>query len=354
MGRFLSHIPGFRTGNPRHRVLAGVYYLFSLSMMLVSVALGFLLLSGPFLVFNGHAAIEKYNESKNAKALTALFLSAAICGASLIGFVMDMTGRQGDTPVKMAASADETPYTTPYATPVAAVIPQTPETSLPPSPAGLPLEKAVVLGYTADGIHVQYEDESAGDIRLAGIEIDTALDAAGYMEGTLPPGSIVYLERDSQDTGCYVWMEEPFSLEPGEFRGKTLNTLLAANGYAMARGNPTGQYADVLAACQDEAEAACIGLWAVSLESTAAATQAPEPEPSSPRETEQAPAPAPEEPPAEPPSGGVYYCGSKNSDVFHLSTCGSVSQISPENLVIYSSREDAISQGKRPCKKCNP
>lgn len=358
MGRILTHIPGFRTGTRRHMVLAGAYYALSLSMMLVSAALGFLMLSGPFLVFNGYTAIEQYTESKNAKALTALFLSAAICGGSLIGFVVDMTGRQKNIPAEKVALADTA---TPYAAPTAAlVIQQTPETSLSPSPAGLPLEKAVVLGYTLDGIHMQFADESTGDIRLAGIKLDESADAAEYMEDTLPPGAIVYLEQDT-DGGYYVWMEEP--LNPGEVREKTLNALLALQGYAEAKED--SKYAEILTACQEEAQAACVGLWAVALETTAATAPAaasvttpepstpepaPIPAPSSPEESVQAP--APEDPPADIPDG--VYCGSKNSDVFHLSTCGSVSQISPENLVTYSSREDAIRRGKRPCKKCKP
>jgi hypothetical protein len=48
------------------------------------------------------------------------------------------------------------------------------------------------------------------------------------------------------------------------------------------------------------------------------------------------------------------YVASKNSDVFHKLECSSVKRIKPENLVNYSSREEAISAGKRPCGRCNP
>jgi|GEM_PF-4317475 len=358
MGRILSHIPGFRSGNPRHMVLAGAYYAFALSMTLVSAALGFLLLSGPFLLFNGFTSFIKYNESKDARALTALFLSAAICGGSLIGFVVDMTGRQQDAPEEIVAAL----YTE---LPSAASAETTsPVTAPPPSPSpAIPaMERAIVLGYTADGLHVQYTDESPGDTRLSGIEIEEGTDAAGFMGETLPPGSLVYLETDTDGAAYYIWLEEPLLRSPDEVRRKTLNALLVANGYACAAGTP-GTYAGILAACQEEAEAARLGLWALPLETMAAAPDAPKPAPEDPstpepdpslEETEQAPAPAPEDPPSEPPPGGVYYCGSKQSDVFHLSTCGSASQISPENLVIYGSREEAIQKGKRPCKKCNP
>jgi len=48
------------------------------------------------------------------------------------------------------------------------------------------------------------------------------------------------------------------------------------------------------------------------------------------------------------------YVASKKSQVFHKSTCSSAKRISPENLVHYKTREDAIDDGKRPCKSCNP
>jgi hypothetical protein len=48
------------------------------------------------------------------------------------------------------------------------------------------------------------------------------------------------------------------------------------------------------------------------------------------------------------------YVASKNSQVFHKPGCPSAQKILPENLVSYSSREEAIAVGKRPCKRCNP
>lgn len=48
------------------------------------------------------------------------------------------------------------------------------------------------------------------------------------------------------------------------------------------------------------------------------------------------------------------YVTSKNSNVFHSPDCSSAKRIKPENLVNYSSRNDAINAGKRPCKRCKP
>lgn len=48
------------------------------------------------------------------------------------------------------------------------------------------------------------------------------------------------------------------------------------------------------------------------------------------------------------------YVASKNSKVFHKPSCPWAERIKPENLIGYSSRDEAIKAGKRPCKRCNP
>lgn len=48
------------------------------------------------------------------------------------------------------------------------------------------------------------------------------------------------------------------------------------------------------------------------------------------------------------------YVASKNSNVFHRPQCSSAKRIKPENLVGYSSRDEAIKTGRRPCKRCKP
>jgi len=48
------------------------------------------------------------------------------------------------------------------------------------------------------------------------------------------------------------------------------------------------------------------------------------------------------------------YVASKNSEVFHKPECSSAKRIKPENLIGYSSRDEAINTGKRPCRRCNP
>lgn len=48
------------------------------------------------------------------------------------------------------------------------------------------------------------------------------------------------------------------------------------------------------------------------------------------------------------------FVASKNSQVFHKPSCPFAQKIASKNRVNYSSRDEAIAAGKRPCKSCNP
>jgi hypothetical protein len=54
------------------------------------------------------------------------------------------------------------------------------------------------------------------------------------------------------------------------------------------------------------------------------------------------------------PSAGHGYVASNGSDIFHKRDCRWAKNISPENVVTYQSREQAVKAGKRPCKWCKP
>ncbi|SFL81605.1 Metal binding domain of Ada [Methanobrevibacter olleyae] len=56
---------------------------------------------------------------------------------------------------------------------------------------------------------------------------------------------------------------------------------------------------------------------------------------------------------SEPVTGGSYVA-SKNSNKFHRASCGHASRIKEYNRRYYSSRDEAISAGKVPCKFCDP
>ena len=66
-----------------------------------------------------------------------------------------------------------------------------------------------------------------------------------------------------------------------------------------------------------------------------------------------APAPAAAPAPAPAPAGGQFV-GSVNSNVYHYPSCEWAQKIKPENRIYFSSPQDAVNHGYRPCKVCNP
>lgn len=46
------------------------------------------------------------------------------------------------------------------------------------------------------------------------------------------------------------------------------------------------------------------------------------------------------------------FVASKNSKIFHISTCTWAKRIKPENLICFSSMEEAIASGRQPDKAC--
>ncbi|GAH44527.1 unnamed protein product [marine sediment metagenome] len=54
------------------------------------------------------------------------------------------------------------------------------------------------------------------------------------------------------------------------------------------------------------------------------------------------------------PASKTDYATSKNTDVFHDFSCSYVATITPENLIRFKTREEAIDSGRRPCKKYSP
>ena len=48
------------------------------------------------------------------------------------------------------------------------------------------------------------------------------------------------------------------------------------------------------------------------------------------------------------------YCANKNSGVFHKIDCGSVSDMKEENKAYFTERQQALSNGYKPCGRCKP
>ncbi len=53
-------------------------------------------------------------------------------------------------------------------------------------------------------------------------------------------------------------------------------------------------------------------------------------------------------------AAAARYVSSRNSEVFHKTSCKEATRISAKNLERYRTREEAIRAGKRPCSECKP
>ena len=48
------------------------------------------------------------------------------------------------------------------------------------------------------------------------------------------------------------------------------------------------------------------------------------------------------------------YFGNKRTPTLHLSNCRWIKRMQPKNIVLFTSRKDAVNQGYTPCKVCKP
>jgi len=149
-------------------------------------------------------------------------------------------------------------------------------------------------------------------------------DEATQANSSLVLGRTVILEKDVSETDKYgrllryVYVGNLF-----------VNAHLVKFGWAQASTYPPDvKYSDLFVSLEREARENNLGCWAI------------------PEETEEEPPPPAEE--------EKKFVGSKKSDVYHYSNCRYVKKILPENIIWFSSVEDAKARGYRPCKVCKP
>jgi micrococcal nuclease len=178
-----------------------------------------------------------------------------------------------------------------------------------------------------------------GDRLVRLIGINTAEPGSPYsQEATnamagLVNGKAVLLQRDVRETDDsgrllrYIFLGTLF-----------VNAEMVKQGWAKAVQYPPDiNRAGELEACQQQAQASALGIW-----SSQVTQNTPTPTPS---ETETY---------SPPPPAAHNYVGNSNTKKFHFPSCSSVPTIHPEHVVYFTTRDEAISAGYVPCKKCNP
>jgi len=191
-------------------------------------------------------------------------------------------------------------------------------------------------------------------------------EAAIFTTIAIPKGTTVYLEKDVSETDKYdrllryVWLEKPESFSNQEAKTKMLNAILLLEGYANASTYPPDvKYSDFFFQCENEAESSSLGLWALS-DKTVAPTLIPTPSdtpiptPVHSENVESAQSVSGPDLTASPVLTNSQYCASSIADKFHHLGCKYADQILPQNVVFYYTRDEAMADGKVPCKLCKP
>ena len=179
---------------------------------------------------------------------------------------------------------------------------------------------AVIDGDTLDLV----SDGNKTRVRLIGIdtpEKDSHLYAEAKKKlSELVSDRDVALEFDVEKTDkyerqlAYIWTPSD-----GSFGDILVNKEMVRTGYASVYTVPPNvNHAKELVAAQKLARNEKAGLWGLKRE------------------------------PAE------YYLGSKNSQVFHRNTCKRADDISEHNRVIFKSIDEALDEGRSPCRDCKP
>jgi len=187
-------------------------------------------------------------------------------------------------------------------------------------------EETVYVTRVIDGDTIEVDlNGKAYKVRYIGInspEYDQPFgDKATQANSYLVSGKTVILEKDVSETDKYgrllryVYVGNLF-----------VNAHLVKFGWAQASTYPPDvKYSDLFVSLEREARENNEGCWAIT-----------------------------EETKEEPPPPTKMFLGSKKSDVYHYPNCRYVKMIKPENLIWFTSVEDARARGYRPCKVCKP
>lgn len=261
-------------------------------------------------------------------------------------------------PVEPLASTESTAAASgvPSATATGAITPPsayTPPAEVDPQEAPVTLIAATVVRIV-DGDTAVFKLEGGAQEKVRFIGVDTPESttriepygkaASAYTARRLKLGSKVYLEKDVEPRDrygrllAYIWLKPPTAINESEIRAKLFNAQLAIDGYAQQMTIPPNvKYATYFGTFADEARFEGKGLWGDDGGSSSSGAVAP------------VAAPAP----SKSTSSGSYI-GNRNTMKFHIPSCSSVGQMNPGNKVALTSRDQAISKGYVPCKRCNP
>ncbi len=294
MKKIMMFVPGLRSNVVWIKLLASIYYLFSILMMFSNLSTGLFLLALPFLFFYLVNFINyKKRGLKFSRALVPVIISSVLVILSIeiaspvpqnkiignnksneVERQYSIAGKPTSAPNKEKTTSDKNIVGEKNTSNG-----KTPEKNATQTQSPLKLQKAKVTKIVdGDTVYVKFENGQEKKVRLIGVDTPETKhpekgvqhygkEASNYTQSKLYNKSI-YLDKDVSDTDKYgrllryVWIESPASAAEKEIKTKMFNAILVLNGYAKASTYPPDvKYSQYFVSFQEEARNAERGLW---------------------------------------------------------------------------------------------
>ena len=231
--------------------------------------------------------------------------------------------------------------TTPPVTVSTTKAPTTQAVTMATFPVTIPTENIIAINGSASGTVVNVVDGDTADITVNGIKYRVRFIGIDTPETVKPNTPVQFMGKEASDYTKSRLFNQNVTLEFDAqlydpynrllayvyVGGSFFNQELVQNGYAsVATFPPNVKYEQVFIAAQKYAMDNNLGLYSQSQPASATAAVASEPK----------------------------YISTSSKKIFHKLDCEWAQEINKTYAVYYSSREEAIAAGCRPCKVCNP
>ena len=221
------------------------------------------------------------------------------------------------------------------------IAPTTQAVTMATFPVTIPTENIIAINGSASGTVVNVVDGDTADITVNGIKYRVRFIGIDTPETVKPNTPVQFMGKEASDYTKSRLFNQNVTLEFDAqlydpynrllayvyVGGSFFNQELVQNGYAsVATFPPNVKYEQLFIAAQKYAMDNNLGLYSQSQPASATAAVASEPK----------------------------YISTSSKKIFHKLDCEWAQEINKTYAVYYSSREEAIAAGCRPCKVCNP
>ncbi|NBI08171.1 thermonuclease family protein [Senegalia massiliensis] len=286
MNNFLSYVPGFRSDTTWKKIVAVLYYLFSILIIFEALDFFLFLIASPFVVFG---FINLIKNRKNIKTNPRFILSFIIPFIVLIvGFAMPTDSQENEKQLAIEQQKEDEQK----AKEEAKLEQEKKEKARKEEEKRLEEERKaefekgfisakVTKHVDGDTVHVTTEDGEELKIRMIGVDTPETVHPSKPVEFYGKEASLfteekifeetVYLEKDVSDNDKYgralryIWLEVPEEKDLNNkevIKDKLFNAMLIAKGYANSSTyQPDVKYQEIFTELEKESREANLGLW---------------------------------------------------------------------------------------------